>query len=99
MTTTSPASAVPYTHTLPCGMRVICAPSATDVVYCGIAVDAGTRDELPDENGLAHFCEHLTFKGTHRRRSWHILNRMESVGRGLERLHGQKRKPFTTRLS
>ena len=36
-------------------MRVICAPSATDVVYCGIAVDAGTRDELPDENGLAHF--------------------------------------------
>lgn len=63
MATTSPASAVPYTHTLPCGMRVICAPSATDVVYCGIAVDAGTRDELPDENGLAHFCEHLTSKG------------------------------------
>ena len=61
-------------------MRVICAPSATDVVFCGIAVDAGTRAELPDENGLAPFCDDLTFKGTQRRRSWHHLNRMESDG-------------------
>ena len=96
MTTTSPASAVPYTHTLPCGMRVICAPSATDVVYCGIAVDAGTRDELPDENGLAHFCEHLTFKGTHRRRSWHILNRMESVGGDLNAYTGKEETIYYT---
>ncbi len=90
MKTTSPASDIPYCHTLPCGMRVICAPSATDVVYCGIAVDAGTRDELPGENGLAHFCEHLTFKGTHRRRSWHILNRMESVGGDLNAYTGKE---------
>lgn len=96
MTTTSPASAVPYTHTLPCGMRVICAPSATDVVYCGIAVDAGTRDELPDENGLAHFCEHLTFKETHRRRSWHILNRMESVGGDLNAYTGKEETIYYT---
>ena len=77
-------------------MRVICAPSATDVVYCGIAVDAGTRDELPDENGLAHFCEHLTFKGTHRRRSWHILNRMESVGGDLNAYTGKEETIYYT---
>ena len=77
-------------------MRVICAPSATDVVYCGIAVDAGTRDELPDENGLAHFCEHLTFKRTHRRRSWHILNRMESVGGDLNAYTGKEETIYYT---
>ena len=77
-------------------MRVICAPSATDVVYCGIAVDVGTRDELPDENGLAHFCEHLTFKGTHRRRSWHILNRMESVGGDLNAYTGKEETIYYT---
>lgn len=90
MTQTSSERPAPYTCTLPCGMRVICAPSATDVVYCGIAVDAGTRDELDDENGLAHFCEHLTFKGTHRRRSWHILNRMECVGGDLNAYTGKE---------
>ena len=78
------------THTLPCGLRIVAAPSPTDVVYCGIAVDAGTRDELPHENGLAHFTEHLTFKGTHRRRSWHIINRMESVGGDLNAYTGKE---------
>ncbi len=77
-------------------MRVICAPSATDVAYCGIAVDAGTRDELPDENGLAHFLEHLTFKGTHRRRSRHILNRMESVGGDLNAYTGKEETIYYT---
>lgn len=71
------------TITLDNGLRIVCAPSPTNVVYCGIAVDAGTRDELPGEEGLAHFIEHMTFKGTSRRRSWHILNRMETVGGDL----------------
>lgn len=71
------------TITLDNGLRIIYAPSPTNVVYCGIAVDAGTRDELPGEEGLAHFIEHMTFKGTQRRRSWHILNRMEAVGGDL----------------
>ena len=65
---------------LPCGLRIIHAPSPTNVAYCGFAVNAGTRDELPDEQGMAHFVEHLIFKGTHKRKAWHILNRMESVG-------------------
>ena len=85
-----------HTETLPCGLRIICAQSATDVAYCGIAVNAGTRDELPDENGLAHFCEHLTFKGTHRRRAWHILNRMETVGGDLNAYTGKEETIYYT---
>lgn len=71
------------TFTLPNGLRVIHAPSPTNVAYCGYAVDAGTRDEQPHEQGLAHFVEHLIFKGTHKRKAWHILNRMENVGGDL----------------
>ncbi len=45
----------------------------------GISVRAGSADELPGEEGLAHFVEHTLFKGTARRSSWHIINRMEAV--------------------
>lgn len=52
----------------------------TPAEMCGIAVNAGSRDEEPDRHGLAHFVEHTVFKGTGRRRAFHINNRMESVG-------------------
>lgn len=81
MTTNIPSTY--QTHTLSNGLRIIHAPSPTNVVYCGYAVDAGTRDELDDEQGMAHFVEHLIFKGTQKRRAWHILNRMENVGGDL----------------
>lgn len=68
------------TTTLSNGLRIIHTPSPTSVVYCGYAINAGTRDEHPHEHGLAHFVEHMLFKGTKRRRAWHILNRMENVG-------------------
>lgn len=71
------------TAILPCGLRIIQSPSPTSVVYCGYAINAGTRDEQADEIGLAHFVEHMLFKGTTRRRAWHILNRMENVGGDL----------------
>ena len=71
------------THTLPNGLRIIHTPSPTSVAYCGYAINAGTRDELPREAGLAHFVEHMLFKGTTKRRAWHILNRMENVGGDL----------------
>ena len=71
------------THTLPNGLRIIHADSPTNVVYCGYAVNAGTRDEADNEQGMAHFVEHLIFKGTKKRRAWHILNRMENVGGDL----------------
>lgn len=83
-------------HTLPCGLRLVCTPSATDVAYCGIAINAGTRDERDNESGMAHFCEHLTFKGTRRRRSWHILNRMESVGGDLNAYTGKEETVYYT---
>lgn len=67
-------------HTLPNGLRLVHLPSDSPVSYCGFAVNAGTRDESPEEHGLAHFVEHLLFKGTEKRRAWHILNRMENVG-------------------
>ena len=72
-----------HSHTLPNGMRLIHMVSPTHVAYCGIAIDAGTRDELESEQGMAHFCEHMMFKGTKKRRAWHILNRMEAVGGDL----------------
>lgn len=72
------------THTLANGLRIIHLPSAQPVVYCGYAVGAGTRDEeLGREEGMAHFCEHITFKGTERRSSMQILGYLESVGGDL----------------
>lgn len=71
------------THTFPNGLRLIHIPSPTNVAYCGISIDAGTRDEEPGEEGMAHFCEHMMFKGTERRKAWHIINRMEAVGGDL----------------
>ena len=68
------------TYVLPDGMRVIHLPSSSSVVYCGIAVAAGTRHELPGEEGLAHFCEHLAFKGTMRRSAVQVINSLEGVG-------------------
>lgn len=71
------------TYTLPNGLRIIHLPATSPVVYCGYEINAGTRNELHDEEGLAHFCEHVTFKGTEHRRAWHILNCLESVGGDL----------------
>lgn len=71
------------TYTLDKGLRIIHLPSDSKVVYCGYQINAGTRNEEPGEEGLAHFCEHVTFKGTERRKAWHILNCLESVGGDL----------------
>lgn len=68
-------------HDCPNGLRVVAmqrhgAPAGT----MGVHVRVGARDEAPHLHGLAHFVEHTIFKGTSRRRAWHILNRMEAVG-------------------
>lgn len=70
-------------HILPNGLRIIYKPTLSKVAYCGFAIDAGTRDEEENEQGMAHFVEHLIFKGTEKRKAWHILNRMENVGGDL----------------
>jgi len=68
------------TTTLPNGMRIIHFPSSSPVVYCGIGIRAGSRQEALGEEGLAHFCEHTTFKGTRRRSALQIMNCLENVG-------------------
>lgn len=68
------------TYTLENGLRIIHLPSESQVVYCGIAVKAGSRDERPGEEGLAHFCEHLSFKGTERHSAVQIINAIEGLG-------------------
>ena len=69
--------------TLSNGLRVIHQPSDSNVVYCGYELNVGTRNEEPGYEGIAHFCEHVSFKGTKRRKSWHISNALESVGGDL----------------
>lgn len=68
------------THTCQNGLRIIHLPSESSVIYCGLAVKAGTRHEAPGEEGLAHFCEHMAFKGTQRRTAVQIINSLEGVG-------------------
>lgn len=73
----------PTYHTLDNGLRIVhLYLEGSAVGHCGFAVNAGSRDEdlTAGEGGLAHFVEHTIFKGTRRRRSWHIINRMEAVG-------------------
>lgn len=67
-------------HTLDNGLRIVHVPTEGNVLYCGFYVNAGTRDEADDEHGIAHFVEHMLFKGTKKRRAHHIVNRMENVG-------------------
>lgn len=67
-------------HTLSNGLRIIFKADKSPVTYCGVAVNTGSRDELPEEYGMAHFTEHMLFKGTRKRRSAHIINRLENVG-------------------
>ena len=71
------------TSVLPSGLRTIHLPSDSPVVYLGYQIAAGSRNEQPTEEGLAHFCEHMTFKGTEHRSAWNILNSLESVGGSL----------------
>ena len=71
------------TYTLPNGLRIIHKPSVAQVVYCGYQIAAGTRHELPGEEGMAHFCEHMTFKGTHTRNALQIINSLEQLGGDL----------------
>ena len=48
--------------------------------WCGLIIGVGSRDEKPEEEGIAHFIEHVIFKGTEKRKAFHILSRIEDVG-------------------
>lgn len=66
--------------TLSNGLRCVARMSPLAVEHCGVAVNAGSRDETPDNYGLAHFVEHTIFKGTARHRAAYVRDRMETVG-------------------
>ena len=82
------------TFTLDNGLRMIHLPSASQVVWCGYEIAAGSRDELPGEEGLAHFCEHMTFKGTERRSALQVINALESVGGELNAFTNKENTVF-----
>jgi predicted Zn-dependent peptidase len=69
-----------HTHKLSNGLRIIHLPDESEVAHCGLMINAGSRDELESEQGIAHFVEHLFFKGTRKRKAFHILSRMDDVG-------------------
>lgn len=69
-----------YTASLDNGLRIIFQPSESEVVYCGYVICAGTRHEAPEDSGMAHFIEHMSFKGTQRRKSRQINDYLERVG-------------------
>src|SRR6201986_2665553 len=70
-------------HTLQNGIRILYKHAASTITHCCFIVNAGSRDELPRQTGLAHFIEHLLFKETERRSTNQILNRLELVGADL----------------
>lgn len=72
------------------GLRILLMPSATDVVYAGIAVATGTRHELDSESGMAHLVEHMSFKGTQKLTSKQVINRIEGVGGELNAFTGKE---------
>ena len=72
-----------HTFTLPNGLRVIHKEVPRSASHVALVVNAGTRDEQHGEAGVAHFIEHCLFKGTKKRRTFHILNRLEKVGGDL----------------
>ncbi len=69
-----------YTYTLPNGIRGIHRQVRGSVAHCALVIGAGSRDEHPDEHGLAHLTEHAFFKGTERRRAWQVNCRLENLG-------------------
>lgn len=71
-------------HTLSNGIRIVHHYEESPIVYCGFAINVGSRDENNEQYGLAHFTEHMLFKGTKKRRSWHVLNRLETIGGTLD---------------
>lgn len=70
-------------HELSNGIRVVYSPSHSGVAHLGVYINAGSRDETADEHGIAHFIEHMAFKGTRKRRAYHILCRLDDVGGDL----------------
>jgi len=68
------------TFTLPNGISFVHHRTETEIAYCGVLIQSGSRNETEQQHGLAHFIEHTVFKGTQKRKSFHVLNRLETLG-------------------
>ncbi|MBK9423310.1 MAG: insulinase family protein [Bacteroidetes bacterium] len=68
------------TSRLSSGIRIVYSENPSHVSHCGLMVGAGSRDEKLGKEGLAHFIEHVLFKGTEKRKAYQVLNRLEIVG-------------------
>lgn len=71
------------TFELPNGIKCIFQSRPSNIVHVGLMIKAGSRDESKEKEGLAHFIEHALFKGTKKRKAFHVLNRLEAVGAEL----------------
>lgn len=69
-----------FYHTLPNGIRLIHKPVSNIIAHAGVLINTGSRDEKDNEHGMAHFTEHMLFKGTGRRKAYHILSSLEDRG-------------------
>ena len=69
-----------FYHILPNGVKIVHRWTPSPVAYIGVMVGAGTRDEAPDENGMAHYIEHCVFKGTTHHSARQIIHAIEGIG-------------------
>jgi predicted Zn-dependent peptidase len=69
-----------------------------ETVALGIWVKAGARDELAEENGIAHFLEHMAFKGTKRRTAMGIAEEIESAGGEINAATGMETTTYYARV-
>lgn len=67
-------------YTLNNGIRIIHKQAESKVAHLGVIINTGSRDENEDEHGIAHFIEHVIFKGTNKRKAYHVISRLEDVG-------------------
>ena len=85
--------------TLPSGLRVATDPMPlVETVRLGVWIDAGSRDELPEEHGMAHLLEHMAFKGTARRTAKEIAEEIEAVGGDLNAMTSSEQTAFVAKV-
>lgn len=88
------------TFSLPNGIRTAFRPvTGTKIVHCGLILNIGSRDEAKENEGIAHFWEHMAFKGTKKRRAYHIINRLDSVGGELNAFTTKEKVAFFASVS
>lgn len=87
------------TTTLPNGLQVVSHEMPhLHTVSLGVWVHAGARNETPEEHGIAHFLEHMAFKGTNRRNAMQIAEEIESAGGDINAATGMETTAYFARV-